>query len=72
MLISKVKFQPPNPTLISPRVPPKPTMTEKALQCKDCPQWYGGEDFGLGPCRLKRARAADRYITYGQHACDEG
>ncbi len=46
-------------------------MTEKALRCKDCPQWYGGEDYGLGPCRLKRARGADRYVTYGQHACDE-
>ncbi len=46
-------------------------MADKGLMCKDCPQWYGGEDHGLGPCRLKRARKAGRYITFGHHPCDE-
>ena len=42
------------------------------LQCKDCPHWYGGEDYGYGSCRLKLRRDEQRFLTFGQQECDEG
>jgi len=41
------------------------------LQCKGCGYWYGGEDYGYGPCQVKQQRADARFITFGQHPCDE-
>ena len=43
----------------------------KGLRCKECAFWYGGEDFGFGPCQLKMQRGDRAYITHGQHDCDE-
>ena len=43
----------------------------KELRCKDCAFWYGGEDFGFGPCQVKLQRGDKEYITHGQHDCDE-
>lgn len=42
------------------------------LRCKDCPHWYGGEDYGYGSCRLKLQRDEQRFLTFGQQECDEG
>ena len=42
------------------------------LKCKDCPHWYGGEDFGYGSCRLKLQREEKKFLTFGQQDCDEG
>lgn len=42
------------------------------LKCKDCPHWYGGEDFGYGSCRLKLQRVDKKFLTFGQQDCDEG
>ena len=42
------------------------------LRCRDCDQWYGGEDGGYGPCRLKLVRSNIGYVTFGGHECDEG
>ena len=42
------------------------------LRCKDCPHWYGGEDYGYGSCRLKLRREEQRFLTFGQQECDEG
>lgn len=42
------------------------------LKCKDCPHWYGGEDFGYGSCRLKLQRNEKKFLTFGQQDCDEG
>ena len=42
------------------------------LQCKDCPHWNGGEDYGYGSCRLKLQRDEQRFLTFGQQECDEG
>ena len=42
------------------------------LQCKDCPHWYGGEDYGYGSCRLKLRREEQRFLPFGQQECDEG
>ncbi|MDG6220271.1 MAG: hypothetical protein QCI38_02325 [Candidatus Thermoplasmatota archaeon] len=41
------------------------------LRCKDCSQWYGENDNGYGPCRLKLARSKTGYVTFGGHECDE-
>ena len=46
-------------------------VTAAPLQCKDCPNWYGGEDDEYGPCMLKHLREEKRYVTVGYHACDE-
>ena len=42
------------------------------LKCKDCPHWYGGEDFGYGSCRLKLQREEKKFLRFGQQDCDEG
>ena len=42
------------------------------LKCKDCPHWYGGEDFGYGSCRLKLQVNKKKFLTFGQQDCDEG
>ena len=42
------------------------------LNCKDCPHWYGGEDFGYGRCRIKLQRDEKKFLTFGQQDCDEG
>ena len=42
------------------------------LKCKDCPHWYGGEDYGYGSCRFKLKREEKKYLTFGQMDCDEG
>ncbi len=42
------------------------------LKCKDCPHWYGGEDFGYGSCRLKLQIKKKKFLTFGQQDCDEG
>ena len=42
------------------------------LKCKDCPHWYGGEDFGYGSCRLKLQVKKKKFLTFGQQDCDEG
>lgn len=41
------------------------------LTCKDCARWYGAEDDELGPCMVKHARAAPRFLTHGEYVCDE-
>jgi hypothetical protein len=46
--------------------------TNIMLRCKDCPHWYGGEDFGYGSCRLKLQRSDKKFLTFGQQDCDEG
>ena len=42
------------------------------LKCKDCPHWYGGEDYGYGSCRLKLQVKRKKFLTFGQQDCDEG
>lgn len=41
------------------------------LLCKDCKYWYGAEDEGAGPCSLKHGRGDAKFLTWGNHACDE-
>ena len=36
------------------------------LKCKDCPHWYGGEDYGYGSCRLKLQVKKKKFLTFGQ------
>ncbi|MHB8587019.1 MAG: hypothetical protein ACYDDF_14415 [Thermoplasmatota archaeon] len=36
-----------------------------------CRYWYGAEDDEFGPCQLKTARADSRFVTFGEHDCDE-
>ncbi len=43
----------------------------RAHLCKDCDRWYGQEDDEYGPCMYKHLRKEKRYVTYGQHECDE-
>ncbi len=43
----------------------------KGLLCKGCAYWYGGEDFGYGPCQVKLQRGDRAHLTHGQHPCDE-
>jgi hypothetical protein len=43
-----------------------------ALHCPDCPLWYGAENDEYGPCQVKHARGDERFVTFGNHACDEG
>ena len=40
-------------------------------QCKDCDKWYGQEDDEYGPCSYKNLRKEKKYLTYGNHECDE-
>jgi hypothetical protein len=40
-------------------------------RCKDCDKWYGQEDDEYGPCMYKHLRKDPRYVTYGDHECDE-
>jgi hypothetical protein len=37
-----------------------------------CPYWYGAETDEYGPCSVKTARDADRFLTFGSWECDEG
>ena len=39
--------------------------------CKECDKWYGAEDDEYGPCAYKNARGDERFVTHGEHACDE-
>ena len=39
--------------------------------CKDCDKWYGQEDDEYGPCMYKNRRREKKYVTYGEHECDE-
>lgn len=41
-------------------------------RCLECGYWYGAEDDEYGPCSLKTARNADRFMTFGTFECDEG
>jgi len=41
------------------------------MRCKDCEKWYGAEDDDYGPCSIKHARGDKKYITHGDHRCDE-
>jgi hypothetical protein len=43
-----------------------------ALHCPNCPLWYGAENDEYGPCQVKHARGDARFVTFGNHACDEG
>lgn len=43
----------------------------RRLRCKECIYWYGGEDFGFGPCQIKLQRSDRAYVTFGQQLCDE-
>ena len=49
-----------------------PNSSSCVLKCKDCPHWYGGEDYGYGSCRFKLKRKDEKYLTFGQMDCDEG
>jgi len=40
-------------------------------KCKDCECWYGNEDDEYGPCNVKHSRGDKRYVTHGDHPCDE-
>ena len=42
------------------------------LHCPRCPLWYGAENDEYGPCQVKHARGDARFVTFGNHACDEG
>jgi len=46
-------------------------MGGSSTRCKNCDQWYGAEDEEYGPCRIKHARGDKRYMTHGDHSCDE-
>ena len=39
--------------------------------CLECPYWYGAEDDEYGPCQLKNMRGDRKFVTFGQHDCDE-
>jgi len=39
--------------------------------CMDCECWYGNEDDEYGPCTVKHRRGDRRYVTHGDHKCDE-
>ncbi|MDH7555311.1 MAG: hypothetical protein ACQXXL_01525 [Candidatus Methanosuratincola sp.] len=42
-----------------------------AMRCKSCEKWYGAEDDDYGPCSIKHARGDKKFITHGEHVCDE-
>ncbi len=39
--------------------------------CRDCDKWYGSEDEEFGPCMYKHLRGDERFVTRGDHECDE-
>ncbi|MEM4657559.1 MAG: hypothetical protein QXX77_03950 [Candidatus Methanosuratincola sp.] len=41
------------------------------MRCKSCEKWYGAEDDDYGPCSIKHARGDKKFITHGEHVCDE-
>lgn len=43
----------------------------KKFKCKSCDKWYGAEDDDYGPCSIKHARGDKKFITHGEHDCDE-
>lgn len=49
--------------------PVRGTLAE--LHCKECRYWYGAEDDEYGPCQIKQSRGDRRFVTFGEHACDE-
>lgn len=40
-------------------------------RCRDCDKWYGSEDEEYGPCMYKHLRGEERFVTHGDHECDE-
>jgi len=42
------------------------------LHCRDCRLWYGAENDEYGPCQIKQSRGDARFVTFGNHRCDEG
>lgn len=57
----------------TPRVEREPLPEGRRYRrCLECAYWYGAEDDEYGPCSLKTARNADRFLTFGTFECDEG
>lgn len=50
----------------------EPPEGQRHRVCKQCPYWYGAEVDEYGPCSIKTARGADRFLTFGSWDCDEG